>query len=371
MATPADDNNRRTRSIRLPDSDVEMLLNKLDTDRPHERSVQRQHERFAYRVKACKVRLQQPGSMAPTPFTVPTRDLSAGGMSFLHGNFVHGGTRVFVQLITQHGTWADITGEVVRCEYLENGVHEVCVRFDHEVQPSDFCAAALRFRVLLAEDDDAIARLATHHLEKLNAEVDRAENGKVAVEKALSGTYDCIFMDMEMPVLDGFAAAISLRSRGYTGRIIAVTAMTRPEDHERCLKEGCNQYVPKPVPPDRYRKLLESLRQEPLTSAYQDDPAMRDLLVDFVDAIPQQIRRIEEFLLEEEMAQLEHELRSLKGTAGGYGFEPVSSAAQAAETAIQKGADANAARRYVEEVIHLCMQVRSPGKDERSSRQDG
>lgn len=79
--------------------------------------------------------MQQPGSSGPVVFLVPTRDISATGLSFLHGGFVHVGTRCTVQLITMHGTWNEVPAVVVRCQYVEGGVHEVAVRFDREIDP--------------------------------------------------------------------------------------------------------------------------------------------------------------------------------------------------------------------------------------------
>lgn len=358
--TQRDSGSRRSNLIRVNERDLEMLLNRLDASPSDRKASRRAHKRFPFRVKSCSVAMQQPGDSSPALFAVHTRNLSASGISFLHGGFVHVGTKVTVQLISTHGSWSDVDGEVVSCRYLQDGVHEVSCRFAKEIQPSDFCSAALTYHILLVDDDEAVARLASHHLGMLNAEVERARNGKEGVEMALSGRFDCVLMDMEMPVMNGWEAAEALRAKGYSGLIIAMTAMTRPEDHERCLKAGCNRFIAKPVAPGVYSDLVRSLAEEPLVSIYQDDPNMRDLIIDFVESLPGEIRRIEEAMMEETLEPLEVAVRAMKGTSGGYGFDTISSAAAKVEQSCQSHEERAVVKKKLEELLRLCMSARAP-----------
>src|SRR5205814_1851894 len=83
----------------------------------------------------------------------------------------------------------------------------------------------LKARVLLAEDGPDNQRLISFYLRKAGAEVELAENGRIAVEKAMgaprSRAFDLILMDMQMPELDGYSAASLLRQKGYKGPILA------------------------------------------------------------------------------------------------------------------------------------------------------
>ncbi|MFO1076435.1 MAG: response regulator [Planctomycetota bacterium] len=107
-------------------------------------------------------------------------------------------------------------------------------------------------RILLAEDGLDNQRLLTYVLRKAGAEMEVVANGRLAVDSALAAIrdghpYDVILMDMQMPVLDGYAATAQLRESGYKGPIIGVTAHAMADERQRCLSVGCDRFAAKPV----------------------------------------------------------------------------------------------------------------------------
>src|SRR5690606_9532912 len=111
---------------------------------------------------------------------------------------------------------------------------------------------SLSCRVLVVDDRRDMRYLAQHMLEEAGARVSHAADGREALEQvaaaeAQGDPFDVVLLDMQMPMLDGYAAARALRERGYERPIVALTANAMKSDERRCLESGCDDYLSKPL----------------------------------------------------------------------------------------------------------------------------
>jgi two-component system, sensor histidine kinase len=107
-------------------------------------------------------------------------------------------------------------------------------------------------KVLVVEDNATNRLVATHMLQEMGAQVETAEDGAEGVARAAAETYDLIFMDIQMPVMDGVQATREIRSLpGLAGRtpILAVTANVLPRQVESYLQAGMDGHIAKPISP--------------------------------------------------------------------------------------------------------------------------
>jgi len=112
--------------------------------------------------------------------------------------------------------------------------------------------------VLVAEDVKTNQMLIKFLLGGMGLKVTIAEDGSQAVEKALAEELDVIFMDMQMPNMNGYDATRALREKGITTPIVALTANAMQGDEKKCTEAGCDDYLTKPL--DR-GELMEKIRK--------------------------------------------------------------------------------------------------------------
>jgi CheY-like chemotaxis protein/HPt (histidine-containing phosphotransfer) domain-containing protein len=253
--------------------------------------------------------------------------------------------------------------------------------------------------VLLAEDGHDNQVLISTILSLAGATVTIAENGRVAVDMAQAAAasgrpFNIILMDMQMPELDGYGAAARLRSEGYRGTIIALTAHAMTGDRERCLSAGCTDFMTKPVDRPALLALLRRYMtagapaevvdaastpvlvasvpstsaaalapppapadEGPLVSEMADDEDMAELVTKFASALGARATALLEAAGSGDLATLGRLAHQLKGAAAGYGFSPITATAAELETAARQGGDAAEVERRVGELVRLCQRA--------------
>jgi len=348
------------RKLRLDDASLQRVLDDLDAqDVRIDASGVGQDSFFSYRIPGLRVELEY--SRDDLQFlTVPTRRLGARGVYFLTSGLVNIGCPCRVYLVTVRNNWQVVPGRVAGCRYIPGtgGVHEVFVQFDRPIDPASFASSATRSRILAVDDSPVSLKLYAHLLASMNVDLTCVSNAEEAIEKALANTYDLILMDLDMPGLDGLSAVRILRSKGYVRAIVAVSAMTEPEDQENALRAGCDDFLAKPLTRESLEAMVNNNKPEPLVSALLDDPGMTELIDRFVAGLGEAIARMEAAFGSGNLEDLEREARTIKGEAAGIGFGAITDAAVAVERALKRGSDLSDVRSKLTELIRLCMAAR-------------
>ncbi|MEZ8544686.1 response regulator [Vibrio splendidus] len=129
--------------------------------------------------------------------------------------------------------------------------------------------------VLVVEDSRVNQQVAKMMLKKLGFEVDIADNGEIGVEKFQANEYEMIFMDCQMPVLDGFEATKQIRAleEGSSQHIpiVALTANVVQRDKHLCFDVGMDEFLPKPVNQGKLREIVASFLSKETDSTKEED----------------------------------------------------------------------------------------------------
>ncbi|MCG8313409.1 MAG: response regulator [Pseudomonadales bacterium] len=148
-----------------------------------------------------------------------------------------------------------------------NRVAEICEYFCSNkmmeaVEPIDeVVAASFSEKILVVEDNRINQEVAVGRLTEMGYRVDIAENGQQALEKLANESFDLIFMDCQMPVLDGYQTTQKIRQQEAFSKqripIIAMTAHVMAGDREACIKSGMDDYIAKPFKTEQLQRVVE------------------------------------------------------------------------------------------------------------------
>ena len=236
-------------------------------------------------------------------------------------------------------------------------------------------------RILLAEDNEINALLASTILEEAGFSVEAVVNGAEAVEAAKRGGFDLILMDVQMPVMDGLQATRLIRALGGHAAsvpIVALTANAMRSDQDTCLEAGMDDFVSKPLDPDDFLTAVHRFAaragarnadaeqaggaREPAAEFPDLDDSQLDglmrlmpparlrvIIEGFLTAAQGRLQRVEACARSGDMAAMAREAHDLKGVCGNFGARRLQHLADRLEQAA-KAADKQEAKALTREV---------------------
>ena len=207
-------------------------------------------------------------------------------------------------------------------------------------------------KILLAEDFLDNRRMMEFYFKATPHRVATAANGQIALEMFMHGSYDLVLMDIQMPVMDGYAATRAIRAwekdqRRRPTPILALTANALQSEVQRSLDAGCTAHLTKPI---RKAQLLEAIQlhfqtasSQPLVPAYHEEPAVLHVNVELEALMPgflehrrQDLIQMTEALDREDFELMREIGHGLKGAGGTYGLEAITAYGRSLETAASR-----------------------------------
>ncbi len=205
-------------------------------------------------------------------------------------------------------------------------------------------------KFLVVDDNEINLKVVTAILKKWGSEYDVAKNGEEAIELAKDNDYDIIFMDIQMPVMDGFEATRRIRKlKGMKPRILALTASILRENEYKCIEAGMDGVIRKPFFPDNLINWIikkdenieaekEEISQEQMKMSepkfevinmdYLEDIAsgnkefIEEMIHLFYEQVPEKLSDIESAIAENDLESIAATAHKLKPIAGYVGLDP-------------------------------------------------
>jgi CheY-like chemotaxis protein len=205
-------------------------------------------------------------------------------------------------------------------------------------------------RILVVDDDDLNRRMMKILLTREGHDVDLAANGMEALDAVKYQKFDIVFMDLQMPTIDGVESSRRIRQWENGGAhtfIVALTASYMPEEGQRLFEAGIDNYISKPFEIEHIQRMLGLIsknKQAQPVHIHPGPPAVvqstdtsvldvekgiervggqletyKDLLRDFVRGLPKRMETFEEYLLERNMDAFAREAHNLKGVSSNLG----------------------------------------------------
>jgi len=271
------------------------------------------------------------------------------------------------------GVLNQITRPIMPSELLNNLLRIFEQGKDHGDSDSDDSAEVLapgsfswgrNPLVLLVEDNKINQKLAIKMLEKMNCNIEVANNGEEALTKVKKFDFDLVLMDIQMPVMDGLMATAEIRKLGKDREnrvpIIALTAHAMKEDKDRCLAAGMDDYLSKPIKNNDLRRMIQKYLTEKIQIVDQaneliieddndktelqvldrenlmnrvngDLSLLKDLSDLYLEEYPQRLKDVRNAIKQSDFSTIRNAVHNLKGVYLNFGSDKAAEVAKEME----------------------------------------
>ena len=366
--------------LKLPTSEVERILQELaQSPQPSGSESARETKRWNLQFQKFVVTLIDENRTKKHLVVVP-RDLSTNGVGFLHGGFLHPGSRCFVSMRGNDGKGRSIAGNVVRCRLVRQHVHEVGVKFDDIINPREFFIDAgeeylfnaeqvniekLHGMVLVVAESRADQQLFQYHFQNSNLRLGFVCSGEEALIE-MDERPDLVFVEYALPDMTGIDLVLAARDKGHMMPVIIMAATDDRELRHAAIAAGAKEMLFKPCPPD----LLHRAAADFLLLRFQDGSeeetlectASREEVSDEVlNAYILELREHGEILTADwqkgDVEALTKIAGRVAGSAGSFGFTAVARRAQLTVDSLERGDAPDASNPHIQRLVDACRRA--------------
>lgn len=371
-------------TLRLKQGEAEAILNELHREPAGPPASSRRAAR-RWRLGYQKIVVTLVDRMKTrTHHIAAPRTISVRGLGFLHGGFVHVGTPCSVTLRSLSGEARGIPGKVVRCSHITRNLHDIGVRFNHEINTADFIArgdecvfnveyvdlAGLRGTVLVVNQDRADQKLTAQYLRTAPLTLSFVQDGASALQ-SIKDNPDILLVGSQLPDMTGLEFIDRARKQGYVLPIILFTADAQPGLRRMALDAGATELILQPCAPELlHQALAEYLHPAGGASAASDsgwiysaaDPRYitHELVVDYIEQLRRQADELADAVEKQHAGAIRSVSSSIKGASAGYGFPGITEIAEKVLETLGASGKLDRSLPAVQRLIGACLRAKPP-----------
>lgn len=376
MSTPAKGpstpiaKSARQNSVGFGQKELDLLLNEIDDGAAEDR--RRGFVRWPFRQLSIPCKIIHPGGNSAN-ILVACRNISCGGMSFLHNTFIYQNSRCVLTLPHPKQGKIEVSGTVIRCTHRRGVIHEIGVRFDKQINArelfvkdpfSDWFSLEhvnpeeLRGTVVHVDDSPLDRKLILHYFRGTQVRLLQANTVEEGIEMAAKGC-DLILCDFDLGTKTGADLVLALRAQSIRTPVILLTSDTTAQTRDRGMQVNADAFLTKPVSqPMLLRAAAEFLvvggTADVQISTLAANHPNRVLIGGFVEQMGDYCKRLQIAIQREDAATVRSICLQISGAAPAVGFDRLAKLAAASAAAVAASMSVNESIVSIRALLAAC-----------------